>query len=88
LKKRTKGAFVKDLLIALIVVWAISAIGIIVCVLLHSGKDAGLSDYFSNNVSTTVGTGIIEKNLDRATVIFSVIFALVLLGIMVVLPTL
>ena len=78
----------KDLLIALIVVWAISAIGIIVCVLLHSGKDAGLSDYFSNNVSTTVGTGIIEKNLDRATVIFSVIFALVLLGIMVVLPTL
>jgi len=79
---------VKDLLIALIVVWAISAIGIVVCVLLHSGKDAGLSDYFSNNVSTTVGTGIIEKNLDRLTVALSIIFALVLLGIMVVLPTL
>jgi len=79
---------VKSLLIALIVVWGISAIGIIVCVLLHSGKDAGLSDYFSNNVSTTVGTGIIEKNLDRLTVALSVIFALVLLGIMVILPTL
>ena len=78
----------KDLFIALIVVWALSAIGIIVCVLLHSGKDAGLSDYFSNNVSTSVGTGIIEKNLDRVTVAFSIIFALVLLGIMVVLPTL
>ena len=78
----------KSLLIALIVVWGISAIGIIVCVLLHSGKDAGLSDYFSNNVSTTVGTGIIEKNLDRLTVALSVIFALVLLGIMVILPTL
>ena len=78
----------KDLFIALVVVWAVSALGIIVCVLLHSGKDAGLSDYFSNNVSTTVGTGIIEKNLDRVTIAFSVIFALVLLGIMVVLPTL
>jgi len=79
---------VKNLLIVLMVVWAISAIGIVVCVLLHSGKDAGLSDYFSNNVSTTVGTGIIEKNLDRLTVALSVTFALVLLGIMVVLPTL
>ncbi|MCL2654800.1 MAG: preprotein translocase subunit SecG [Coriobacteriia bacterium] len=78
----------KNLLIVLMVVWAISAIGIVVCVLLHSGKDAGLSDYFSNNVSTTVGTGIIEKNLDRLTVALSVTFALVLLGIMVVLPTL
>lgn len=78
----------KDLLIALMVIWGISAVGIIVCVLLHSGKDAGLSDYFSNNVSTSVGTGIIEKNLDRATVAFSVIFALVLLGIMVILPVL
>ena len=78
----------KNLFIALIVVWAVSAIGIIVCVLLHSGKDAGLSDYFSNNVSTSVGTGIIEKNLDRLTIVFSVVFALVLLAIMVVLPKL
>jgi len=79
---------VRNLFIALIVVWAISAVGIIVCVLLHSGKDAGLSDYFSNNVSTSVGTGIIEKNLDRLTVAFSAIFAIVLLAIMVILPTL
>ena len=78
----------KDLLIALMVVWGISAIGIVICVLLHSGKDAGLSDYFSNNVSTSVGTGIIEKNLDRLTIALAVIFALVLLGIMVILPTL
>lgn len=70
------------------VVWGISAIGIVICVLLHSGKDAGLSDYFSNNVSTSVGTGIIEKNLDRLTIALAVIFALVLLGIMVILPTL
>ena len=78
----------KNLFIALIVVWAISALGIVICVLLHSGKDAGLSDYFSNNVSTSVGTGIIEKNLDRLTITFSAIFAVTLLAIMMVLPKL
>ncbi|MCL2324246.1 MAG: preprotein translocase subunit SecG [Actinomycetia bacterium] len=78
----------KNLFIVLIVLWAISALGIIICVLLHSGKDAGLSDYFSNNVSTSVGTGIIEKNLDRLTIAFSVCFAVILLAIMVILPKL
>ncbi len=78
----------KDLFIALMVIWLVCGLGVVICVLLHSGKDAGLSDYFSNNTSSTVGTGIIEKNLDRVTIFFAIVFALSLLAMMVVLPRL
>lgn len=50
---------------------------LIFLVLLHSGKDAGLSGAFG--VGSTSGsyggsTAIVEKNLDRITVVVAVIF--------------
>ena len=59
-------------------VQVILAIIVIVLVLLHSGKDAGLSGAFG------VGTGagpfgggsLVERNLNRWTIFFSVLFAL------------
>ncbi|MDO8964204.1 MAG: preprotein translocase subunit SecG [Coriobacteriia bacterium] len=53
------------LLIALDVV---CAVGMIVFVLLHSGKGTGLSSMFGGMSSAAGGTSIIEKNLDRITV--------------------
>jgi preprotein translocase subunit SecG len=52
------------------------AVVLIVLILLHSGKDAGLSGAFG------VGTGagpfgggsLVERNLDRWTIFFSVLF--------------
>ena len=45
------------------------AIGLIVAVLLHSGKGTGLSNMFGGGMPATFsGTGIIEKNLNRITV--------------------
>lgn len=55
------------------------AVLLIFLILLHSGKDAGLSGAFG--VGGAGGSGIgggsmVEKNLDRATVIVAIVFAL------------
>jgi preprotein translocase subunit SecG len=55
------------------------AVLLIFLILLHSGKDAGLSGAFG--VGGAGGSGIgggsmVEKNLDRATVIVAVLFTL------------
>ena len=75
------------LVIAILVIWGISGIGLILFVLLHSGKGTGLSDIIAGSVySNTTGTGLVEKNLDRITVVFGVIFFLCLLALMILYP--
>jgi preprotein translocase subunit SecG len=76
---------VSILLIALVAVWAISGIALVVLVLMHSGKGTGLSEAFSG-IQSSVGTGIIEKNLTRMTIITAVIFVLTLVGMMLAWP--
>ena len=74
-------------LIIVLVIWAISAIGLIVFVLLHSGKGTGLSEAIAGSVyGGDTGTSIVEKNLDRITVVFAVIFIICLLVMMVIYP--
>ncbi|HEX3239106.1 MAG TPA: preprotein translocase subunit SecG [Solirubrobacterales bacterium] len=55
----------------------ISAV-LIFLVLLHSGKDAGLSGAFGigGGGSSIGGGSMVERNLDRATVFFAIIFVL------------
>lgn len=63
----------------------ISAIGLVVFVLLHSGKGTGVSSLFGAGLpATATGTGTIEKNLDRITVIFAGGYALTALVLMLV----
>ena len=51
------------------------AVGVIFLVLLHSGKDAGMSGAFGVGVAGgTSGGSLMEKNLDRWTIIFAVLF--------------
>jgi preprotein translocase subunit SecG len=54
------------------------AVVLIFLVLLHSGKDAGLSCAFGvGGAGSGIGGGsMVERNLDRATVFFSVLFVL------------
>lgn len=75
------------LLIITIIVWALSAIALIVLVLLHSGKGTGLSETFGGGMQTSVGTGIIEKNLDRITIVSAVIFIASLIIFMLIWPS-
>lgn len=44
-------------------------------VLLHSGRGGGLSDMFGGGMSgVAAGSTSVERNLDRLTVLFSIIF--------------
>lgn len=54
------------------------AVLLIFLVLLHSGKDAGLSGAFGigGGGSTVGGGSMVEQNLDRATVITAILFTL------------
>ena len=71
----------------LVAIWAISAVGLIVFVLLHSGKGTGLSEAIAGSVyGGDTGTSIVEKNLDRITVVFAVVFIICLLAMMVLYP--
>jgi preprotein translocase subunit SecG len=61
----------------LVVVHSIVSVLLIFLVLLHSGKDAGLSGAFGvGGSSSSYGgsTAIVEKNLDRITVVTAVVF--------------
>ena len=60
------------LLIITLILLVVSGIGLIVFILLHSGKGTGISDMIASSVySTQTGTSIVEKNLDRITIAFA-----------------
>jgi preprotein translocase subunit SecG len=49
---------------------------LIFLVLLHSGKDAGMSGAFGVGVAGgTTGGSLMERNLDRWTIFFAILFA-------------
>ena len=55
--------------------WLVSSFGLIFLVLLHSGKGGGLSDMFGGGAgAAAAGSTVVEKNLDRITVVSAVVF--------------
>ena len=63
--------------IALLVIMTISAIFTVILILMHSGKGTGVSDMIASSMyNATAGSGIWERNLDRLTIIFAVIFGI------------
>ena len=61
--------------IILFIVWAISTVALIALVLMHSGKGTGVSDMIASSLyNAGTGSGILEKNLDRLTVITATVF--------------
>ena len=74
-------------LIIMLILLVVSGLGLIVFILLHSGKGTGISDMIASSVySTQTGTSIVEKNLDRITLIFAVVFLLSLIVLMIIYP--
>ena len=61
-----------------IVVHVLLSIAVIALVLLHSGQGGGLSDVFGGGMSTSNlgGSTVVERNLDRLTVIVGVLFGI------------
>ena len=69
--------------IALLITMSVSAIFTVVLILMHSGKGTGVSDM----IAAAGMKSIWEKNLDRLTVIFAVIFAVSIIVMTVTFPT-
>ena len=75
------------LLIILLILLFGSGAGLIVFILLHSGKGTGVSDMIQSSFySTQGGTSIVEKNLDRITIVLAVVFLLTIIALMFVYP--
>jgi len=63
--------------IIMLVLMFVSGVATVLLVLMHSGKGTAVSDMIASSMyNSATGAGVWEKNLDRLTVITSVIFAI------------
>lgn len=59
-----------------------TSILLVVLILLHRGKGGGLSSMFGGSVSSSLsGSSVVERNLDRLTVITGVIWTISIIGL-------
>lgn len=75
------------LVIVFIALLLISGIGMIVFIMLHSGKGTGVSDAISSAFyGTQQSISLVEKNLDKFTIICGVVFFISLIVLMLIYP--
>lgn len=68
--------------IALSALVILTSLLLVVLILLHRGKGGGLSDLFGGGVSSTLaGSSVVEKNLDRLTIICGLTWVLSIIGL-------
>jgi preprotein translocase subunit SecG len=54
---------------------AVSAVGLIFLVLLHSGRGGGISDLMGGSMgAVAAGSTVVERNLDRITIAAALVF--------------
>ena len=64
------------------VLLALTSVLLIVLILLHRGKGGGLSSMFGGAVSSQLsGSSVVEKNLNRLTVIAGLLWAICIVGL-------
>ena len=70
------------MVVALEIILAVTSLLLIVFVLLHKGKGGGLSDMFGGGfTSQHGGSSVVEKNLDRITIVLTVIWVAAIVGL-------
>jgi len=70
------------MVIGVSVILIITSLVMILLVLLHKGKGGGLSDMFGGGVSSTLGSSsVVERNLDRITIFFGVLWFISIIGL-------
>jgi preprotein translocase subunit SecG len=64
------------LTIVILGIHIIVCVTLIVLILLHSGRGGGLSEMFGGGLgSAAAGSTVVERNLDRITVVTAVVFS-------------
>jgi preprotein translocase subunit SecG len=72
--------------VVVVIVHIIVSLSLVFLVLLHSGKGGGLSDMFGGGLGTTAaGSTVVEKNLDRITVVVALTFVFTTVGLALIL---
>jgi preprotein translocase subunit SecG len=62
--------------IVLVVIHVIASLLLIAFVLLHAGRGGGVSEMFGGGMqSQAMGSTVMERNLDRITILTAVVFA-------------
>ena len=60
----------------LVVIHIIASLMLILFILLHAGRGGGVSEMFGGGMqSQAMGSTVMEKNLDRITIITAIVFA-------------
>ncbi len=62
----------------------ITSMLLVLLILLHKGKGGGLSDLFGGGISSSLGgSSVVEKNLDRITIVIALVWfiSIVVLGL-------
>ena len=59
-----------------VIVNVLSMVGMIVGVLLHSGRGGGLSDMFGGGGAAALGSAAAERNLNRITTVLALVWLL------------
>ena len=68
--------------IILMVLLVLTSLLLTLFILLHKGRGGGLSDMFGGGMSSTLGSsGVAERNLNRITIIVSIVWILAILGV-------
>ena len=68
--------------VGLNVLLGLTSVLLIVLILLHRGKGGGLSSMFGGAVSSQLsGSSVVEKNLNRLTVIAGLLWAICIVGL-------
>jgi len=69
-------------IVTLEIILAVTSLLLIVFVLLHKGKGGGLSDMFGGGfTSQHGGSSVVEKNLDRITIVLSIVWLASIVGL-------
>ena len=69
-----------------VTIHVIAGLVLIVLVLLHSGKGGGLSDMFGGGMgATAAGSTVVERNLDRITIVAALVFSFTTMGLVLLL---
>ena len=70
------------MVVTLEVILGLTSLLLIVFVLLHKGKGGGLSDMFGGGfTSQHGGSSVVEKNLDRITIVLALVWLASIIGI-------
>ena len=71
-----------------LVLHVVTTLAVVLLVLLHSGRGGGLSDMFGGGLgASAAGSTVIEKNLDRITIVAALIFGFVTLALALMMDT-